>query len=155
MESFPHIMSKKMAVILLGYGIALAGLSVLVQQIAPAFAKTTFITGLAGGGLCVLWSIMAFGGSQHRTRAILTLIAVLIVLLTQVVQAWVAASDTIAIGLTGRLVATVMFLLTMGMLLYLLHGERPPEFHNPGAARSGTGSAHGNQTQTPGASRRQ
>ena len=90
---------------------------------------TTFITGIAGGGLFVLWGIVALTGHKRRTWAILTMIAVTIVLLTQVVQAWLGAS----IILTRRLMLTVMFLMTM--LLYLFHGERPPEFYTSGTAR--------------------
>lgn len=148
-------MSKRMASILLAYGVALTGLSILLRQIAPAFAKVTFIAGLLGGGLCVLCGIVAFAGHKGRTWAVLTMIAVLIVLLTQVVQAWLAASDASAISLVGRLVPTVMFLMTMGMLLYLLHGERPPEFYNPGVARQGNASLPGERVQTPGTDRRQ
>jgi hypothetical protein len=124
-------MSKKMASILLAYGVALAALGFLVQQSAPTLAKITFITGIAGGGLFVLWGIVALTGHKRRTWAILTMIAVTVVLLTQVVQAWLGAS----ISLMGRLMLTVMFLMTMGMLLYLFHGERPPEFYTSGTAR--------------------
>ena len=143
-------MSKKMASILLAYGVAFAGLSLLVQQIAPVFAKVTFVAGMVGGGLSVLWSIVAFAGHKRRAWAILTMIAVTIVLLTQVVQAWVGAPTS----LTGRLVLTVMFLMTMSMLLYLFHGERPPEFYDRGTARRENPFSHGDRPQPPDAGRR-
>ena len=140
-----------MAFILLAYGVALAGLSLVVQQIAPAFAEVTFSAGIAGGGLSVLWGIVAFTGHKRRTWAILTMIAVTVVLLTQVVQAWLGESTS----LTGRLVLTLMFLMTMGMLLYLFHGERPPEFYDPGAAaRRENPFSHGERPQPPDAGRR-
>jgi hypothetical protein len=124
-------MSKKMASILLAYGAALVVLGFLVQQNASAFAGITLIAGITGGGLSILWGIVALIGYKRRTWAILTMVPVTVVLLTQVVHAWLGGS----ISLTGRLLLTVMFLMTMGMLLYLLHGERPPEFYNPGAPR--------------------
>lgn len=139
-----------MASILMAYGVGLSGLGLLVQQIAPAFEKVTFITGIAGGGLCVLWGIIAFAGNKRRTWAVLTTIAVTIVLLTQVVQAWLGTSTS----LTGRLVLTLMFLMTMGMLLYVLHGERPPEFYDPKAARRENPFSHGERPQSPDAGRR-
>jgi len=120
-----------MASIIVAHGVVLAALGFLVQQSAPALVRITFITGIAGGGLSVLWGIVAFAGHKRRTWAILTMIAVTVVLLTQVVQAWLGAS----ISLTGRLVLTLMFLMTMSMLLYLFHGERPPEFYTSGTAR--------------------
>lgn len=141
-------MSKKMAGIIVAYGVALAVFGFLVQQSAPAFGKITFITGIAGGGLCVLWGIVAFAGNKRRTWAVLTMIAVTVVLLTQVVQAWLASTDTASTNLTGRLVLTLIFLLTMGMLLYVLHGERPPEFYDPGTARREKPSSHAEHGQS-------
>jgi len=143
-----------MASILLTYGAALAGLSFVVQQIAPAFAKVTFVAGMAGGGLSVLWGIVAFAGKKRRTWAVLTMIAVTVVLLTQVVQAWLTSTDTTSTNLTGRLVLTLMFLMTMGMLLYVLHGERPPEFYDPGVARRENPFSHGERPQSPGTRQR-
>jgi len=117
-----------MASILLGYGFTFAAFGFLVQRSAPGFAKITFITGIGGGALSVLWGIVALTGHKRRTWAILTMIAATVVLMTQVVQAWLGASTSP----TGRLVLTLMFLMTMSMLLYLFHGERPPEFYTAG-----------------------
>jgi hypothetical protein len=153
-ESFPPIMSKKMASIIVAYGVTLAALSFLAQQSAPAFAKVTFFTGIAGGGLCVLWGIVAFAGYKRRTWAGLTMILVTVALLSQVVQVWLAATDETSINLTGRLVLTLMFLMTIGMLMYLLHGERPPEFYDPGADRRKNPFSHGERPQSPDAGRR-
>src|SRR5688572_11502083 len=108
-------MSKKMASIILAYGVVLAALSVFIRETAPPFAKVTLITGIAGGALCLVWSIVAMAGHKGRTWTVLTIIAVTVVLLTQVVQVWLASTD--ATSLTGRLVLTLMFLMTMGMLL--------------------------------------
>ena len=112
-----------MASILLAYGVVLAGLSFLVQRVAPAFAKVTFIAGISGGGLSLLWSIIALAGYQRRTWAILTTFTVEVVLLTQVVPAWLDTSTS----LMGRLVLTLLFLMTVSMLLYLFFDKSPPE----------------------------
>ena len=141
-------MSKKMASIILAYGLTLAALSLLIQPFAPAFAKTILITGAAGGGLCVLWSIVALKGHQRRTWAVLTTIAVAFVTLSQAVQAWLAFSEAASTSLTGRLVVTLMFLMTVGMLLYLLHGERPPDFYNMGAARRDPSTSRGDDARS-------
>ena len=47
-------MSKKMAGVLIAYGVVLAALGLVVKNIAPGFGWVTFIAGLAGGGLCLL-----------------------------------------------------------------------------------------------------
>jgi hypothetical protein len=142
-------MSKKMAFILLTYGIALVGLSLLIRQIAPTVARVPFLVGMAGGGASVLCAIIAFAGHKRRTWAVLTMIAVAVALLTQVVQAWFEASA----GLQGRLVVTFMFLLTVGMTMYLFHGERSIEFYDGGGARQANSTSHG-EPQSPDAGRR-
>ncbi len=135
-----------MATIILAYGVTLAALSLLVQQTAPEFAKVIFITGIPGGGLCVLWGIVALAGHKRRAWAVLTIIAVAFVTLSQAVQAWFATSTS----LTARLVLTFMLLMTVGMLMYLLHGERPPEFYSKGTARGDSASARGNDAHSDG-----
>jgi hypothetical protein len=122
-------MSKKMASLLIGYGLVLAGLSLVVQNIAPAFGRIAFFAGLAGGGFSLLWGVAALAGLRGRVWAMLTAMATAFVLLTQAVHVWMASSGEGAGSLTVCLLVTSMFLLTVGMLMYLLHGERPPEFY--------------------------
>ena len=137
-----------MASLITAYGVVLAALGVLIHQISQAFAQIIFITGMAGGGLCVLWGIIAFAGHKRRAWTVLTMIAVALAVLTQVVQAWLTTDATSA-SLTGRIVLTLMLLMTIGMLMYVLHGERPPEFYDPGAARRGKDSLRGEHAQPP------
>jgi hypothetical protein len=147
-------MSRKMAVVIAGYGMVLAPLGVLIQQAAPAFAKVTFLTGIAGGGLCVLWGIIAFAGHRRRTWAVLTMIAVAFVLLNQVPQGWLGSAETHPASLTGRLVPTLMLVMTVGMLMYVLHGERTPEFYEPGSVRRGGASSPKDRPEAPSGGRR-
>jgi hypothetical protein len=147
-------MSKKMASVIAAYGVVLAALGLIIQQTAPAFAQVVFLTGVAGGGLCVLWSLIAFAGHKRRVWAMLTMIPVAVVMLIQVVHAWSASNDATSMSLTGRLVLTLMFLMTVGMLMYVLHGERPPEFYDSGTARRDKPSSRGEPAQQPVAARR-
>jgi hypothetical protein len=142
-------MSKKMASIILAYGIVLATLSLVIQKITPVSAKAIVITGIAGGGLCVLWGIVALTGYTRRAWAVLTMIAVAVVLLIQVVQAWLVSADETSLSLTGRLVLTFMLPMTVGMLIYLLYGGRPPEFYDPGAALRESPSSRRERAQSP------
>jgi hypothetical protein len=128
-------MSKKMGSIVVGYGILVAVLAFVLQQMAPALSKVTFIAGLVAGGLIVLWGIVGLTSHKRRTWAVLTLIPLAFVLLTQVVHAWSASASVTPGKLPGALLLTVLMLSTVGMLMYLLHGERPPEFYETGTAR--------------------
>jgi hypothetical protein len=53
-------------------------------------------------------------------------------------------------GTAVRLVVTLMFVVTMGMLLYLFHGERPPEFYERGGTRREQATPADIQRQSPG-----
>jgi hypothetical protein len=128
-------MSKKMASIVMAYGVVLATLGFVVQQVAPALAQVSFVTGLAGGGLCVVWGLVALAGHKRRVGAILTLIALMLVMLGQVIPAWSSVGGETSGNLAASLLLTFLVLLTVGMLMYLLHGERPAEFYMPGTVR--------------------
>jgi hypothetical protein len=132
-------MSKKMAGIIMAYGVALAGLSLAIKTVAPELAKISFLTGLLGGGLCVLWGLIALTGAKRRVAPLLTMAVVALVVLSPMLRAWMEASGTVG----GRLLLTLMLLLTVAMIMYVMHGERPPEFYQKepprqdGAAASG------------------
>jgi hypothetical protein len=140
-------MSKKMASVLIAYGGLLAGLGFVLQQVAPGFGKVTFIAGLAGGGLCMLWGIAALAGLKRRVWACLSAIATLVVLLSQAVHVWTTSAGAGTGSLMVRLVVTAMFFLTMGMVMYLFHGERPPEFYQRGASRRDNPASNQNEPQ--------
>jgi len=129
-----------MASVIVAYGVLLAALSLFIQQAAPAFAQVMLVAGMTGGGLCVLWGIVAFAGHSRRAWAVLTMVAVGFAVLTQVVPAWMDGSSA---SLGGRLVLTLMLLMTVGMLMYVLHGERPPEFYDLKAARRANPASRG------------
>lgn len=148
-EQSPLIMSKKMAGIVMAYGIVLAALSLAVRSVAPELAKVTFITGIAGGGLCLLWGLVALAGHKRRVWTILTLVAVFIVMLTQTIQGWVAVGDKSG-TYAGPLLLTLMLLLTLGMFLYVMHGERPPEFYTTEPVRRDISPSRGKDAHSGG-----
>ena len=137
-----------MASVLIAYGVVLAGLGFLLHQTAPVFGKVTFIAGLAGGGLCLLWGIAALAGLKGRSWSVLTAITVALVMLSQTVSAWMGSGSEDAGVLTVRLLVTAMMILSMGMIMYLLHGERPPEFYERGANRRTDPFASGKEAQS-------
>lgn len=124
-------MSKKMAIVLIVFGAALVGLGFAMRQVVPRHGNTTSLAGLAGGGLCLLWGIAALAGLKGRTWAVLTAIPTALVMLSQTVQVWMPLPDGDSMSLPGRLIATVMTVSTVGLVMYLFHGERPPEFYEP------------------------
>lgn len=114
-----------MAGIIMAYGVALAGLSLAIKTVAPELAKIPFLAGLSGGGLCLLWGLAAWIGHQRRVGALLTLVAVAVVVLSPTLRVWMDSSGTVA----ARLLLTLMLALTVAMIMYVMHGERPPEFY--------------------------
>lgn len=148
-EQSPLIMSKKMAGVIMAYGAVLAALGLAVGSVAPELAKITSITGIAGGGLCVLWGLVALAGHKRRAWTVLTLIAVLVVVLSQTVQAWMASTDKSG-SVAGALLLTLMLLLTVGMLMYVLHGEHPPEFYTSEPVRRSSLPSRGNDAHSDG-----
>ena len=135
-----------MAGILIVFGGGLAGLGFVLHQITPELGRVTWFTGLAGGSLSFLWGIAAWAGRRGRTGAVLTAVATAFALLSQVVPAWMAAPAENSGSLAFRVIVTAMMGLTMGMLMYLLHGERPPEFYQPGTPRPATPAPDAKQT---------
>lgn len=128
-----------MASIVMVYGLVLAALGFVLQHAASATAQLTSITGMVGGGLCVLWGIVALAGHKRRAWAILTAMAVGFVAVSQTVHVWMASTDEVSGSLAGRLLLTLVLFMTVGLLMYLLHGERPAEFYESGSdQRSGT-----------------
>lgn len=115
-----------MASILIIYGIVVLTPSLFVQKTPDG---SVFITGVVLGALCVLWGFVGFAGNRKRVGAILTVMASAFTGLFHAVPAWLAAVEDGSAS-TFTLLVTVLFFVSIGMLLYLFHGERPPEFYN-------------------------
>ena len=104
-------MNKTLGLLLVGYSLLVAGLSYLVYHLAPGVARPTLITGLVGGGLCLVWGLRALAGSGGKALPLLTLIPVSFALLPQTVTSWSGASRTVA------MVTTLLLVLSVGMLV--------------------------------------
>ena len=127
-----------MASAVIAYGVLLAVLSFLIHQAATAPSKITLVTGIVGGGLSVLCGIVALAGYKRRTWAVLTTVAVTFVMLSEVVQAWMPTPTAESPSLVLRLLLSLMLLMTVGMTMYLVHGERSPEFYSTADRREST-----------------
>lgn len=123
-----------MASILIGYGIALACLGLVLRQAAPEFGRVASLAAGVAGGLNILWGVAAMAGMKRRAGAVLTTIPVAGILLLRTVDAWMMSASELSPAAGVRLLLTTMLLGTLAMLAYLLHGERPPEFPQAGAA---------------------
>lgn len=121
-----------MASVLIAYGVVLTGLGLILQNLAPTLVRVAFIAAVAGGGLSLVWGVAALAGFKGRTWATFSVAVAAIVLLSQTIHFWMPASEDAASNLAVRALVTVMFLTTIGIVMYLLHGERPPEFYQPG-----------------------
>jgi hypothetical protein len=114
-------MNKTIGLQLIVYSLLLAGLSYLVHHLAPALARPTLITGLAGGALCLVWGLWAVAGNRGKALPILTLIPVNFVLLSQVVTVWSGGGERIQGRGTAAAVITVLFALSIAMLMRIAY----------------------------------
>ena len=110
-------MNKTIGLQLIVYSLLLAGLSYLVHYLAPALARPTLITGLAGGLLCLVWGVRAIQGNTGIALPILTLVPVNFTLLAQTVITW-AGEFTNAPGHRAAAgVISLLLLLSLGMMI--------------------------------------
>jgi hypothetical protein len=110
-------MNKTIGLLLVVYSLLLAGLSYLVYHLAPGVARTTLITGLVGGALCLVWGVRAVAGSGGKGLPLLTLMPVSFVLLPQTFMSWSAASGGLQAGRTVAVVTTLLLALSLLMLV--------------------------------------
>ena len=110
-------MNKTVGLLLVVYSLLLAGLSYLVYHLAPGVARTTLITGLVGGALCLVWGIRALAGSGGKALPLLTLIPVSFVLLPQTFMSWSGGNAGFHGGRTVATVITLLLALSLAMLV--------------------------------------
>jgi peptidoglycan/LPS O-acetylase OafA/YrhL len=120
-------MSMEVAFDLVLCGALLVGSSFLAQRLQPDLQRVTLFTGLAGGGLCVLWGVLGRRGTRCHGCAMVTLAAAACVCVRQAVQSWNASP---AIESKGRIVAALMMVLVVfcvGMLANLAQEGKGPQ----------------------------
>jgi len=136
-------MNKPIGLQLVVYGLLLAGLSLLTNHWAPALARPTLITGLAGGALCLLWGVLALLGNRRKAWSLLTLIPVSFVMLSQTVTTWLAGSEAVPERRTVAVVITTMFALSIAMLMRVAYagafaqGQAGPDRERDGRVKHG------------------
>ncbi len=113
-------MNKNLGLELTTYGLLLVGLSLLVRQLAPAATQATFIGGLAGGMLSIIWGCRAILGSRSKAWALLTLIPTTFLMLSQTFVSWFGA-DELPNRRTVAATITVMLVLSFGILMIVAY----------------------------------
>jgi len=129
-------MNKALGLELAVYGLLLAGLGCLTHYLAPALAKPTLISGLAGGALCLLWGVRAMKGSRGKAWAILTLIPVTFVMLSQSVMTWSGGSQVVPGRRMAAVVITVLCVFSIWMLMRVAYAGMASE-GQPGSPTKG------------------
>jgi len=110
-------MNKTLGLLLVVYSLLVAGLSYLVYHLAPGVARPTLITGLAGGGLCLIWGVRALAGGGGKALPLLTLIPVSFALLPQAATSWSGGGGGLQAGRTVAVLITLMLVFSLGMLV--------------------------------------
>ena len=112
-------MNKSIGLQLIVYSLLLAGLSYLTYNLAPA--PTTLSAGLIGGALCFVWGLRAMAGSPGKALALLTLIPLNFVLLSQTVIGWGGGNNGIQGHTASAVINTLLFVLSIGMLMRIAY----------------------------------
>ena len=133
-------MNKTIGLQLVVYSLLLTGLSYLVHHLAPAIARPTLITGLAGGALCVVWGLRAVAGSRGKALPLLTLVPISFVMLSQTVITWGGGSQEVPGRRLAAVVITVLFVLSVGMLMRIAYAGAVFDGKPASPTRDGGGS---------------
>ncbi|HEX7860991.1 MAG TPA: hypothetical protein VF773_11730 [Verrucomicrobiae bacterium] len=118
-----------MTALILIYGAILCVFAVTLRIVATQ--KVALIIGtLSAGLLSVAIGVAALFGEKRRRWIVITLVGFVMFIAMQAITVWTAPSE--GSGAVTRSLTTMAALLSFGMLLYSLHGERPPEFYRSG-----------------------
>jgi peptidoglycan/LPS O-acetylase OafA/YrhL len=122
-------MSLEVAADLVVCGVLLAGLSVLARHVQPDFQRATLLTGLVGGGLCVVWGVLGRRGVRCRARAMVTLVAMACLFVRQALLSWNSSVESRS---ESRMVMALMAMLVVfcaGMLANLVREGKQDRSH--------------------------
>jgi len=120
-------LSLEAALDLVVCGLLLAGLSFLAHHLQPSLWHGTLTTGLAGGGLCILWGAQGRGGTFCRRGGMLTLALGACVFVHQAAQSWAASAAGESKGRMVAALMTVLVLCCLGMVATLAQeGKKAP-----------------------------
>jgi hypothetical protein len=128
-------MNKTIGLQLIIYSLLLIGLSFVVYYLAPALARPTLVTGLIGGALCLVWGLLAMAGKRGRALPLLTLVPVNFALLSQTVLGWTGGSQEVVGRRSAAVVITLLFVLSVGMLMRIAYAEEETNGHSAGTVK--------------------
>ena len=112
-------MNKTIGIQLVIYSLLVAGFSYLTYHLAPSLARTTLITGLAGGALCLVSGLRTIGGSRSKVIALLTLFPVCYSLLSQTVIVW--GGEPMAGRRPAAAMITLLLVLSLAMFIRIAY----------------------------------
>lgn len=108
------MLNRKLCLALICYACVAPFLGWLVRSWVPWMAGATFKVGFVGGGLCLLWGLLAWLGRRVRAGAILTLAVMAFVILSDTVTMWMerkfckmSLALTVLMGLTVLLLTAL------------------------------------------------
>jgi hypothetical protein len=122
------LLNSKLRAALTLYAPLAAGLGWLVHSWAPWMVQKTCYAALIGGGLCLVWAMLAWLGHRVRAGAIVTLMVMGFLFLADTVHMWQERGRCkMSAALTGLTMLTVLLLTALAHNL----GGPPPEDKPP------------------------
>ena len=123
------VLNHKLCAALSLYAPLAAWLGWLLHEWTPWMAGKSLRAGLIGGGLCLLWALLAWRGHRVRPWAIVTLAVMGFLFLADTVEMWqgrgLCKMSVVLTGLTG------VTALLMAALAHKLGGPHPGERFPP------------------------
>lgn len=105
------MLNYKLCLALTLYPPLAAALAWLVHSWASWLTQRTFYAGLVGGGLCLVWAMLAWLGHRVRAGAIVSLMVMGFLFLADTVTLWQERGfGKLSVVLTGLTVLTVLLL---------------------------------------------
>lgn len=114
-------MNKTVGILLIVYSLLLAGLVFFVRWHVPALGEPIIATGLVGSLFCLVWGTRIVAGHQGKAPALLTLVPMTFVLLSQTVIAWTSEHGESPGLRPAALPLTGMLVLSLGMLMRIAY----------------------------------
>ncbi|MBN8247430.1 MAG: hypothetical protein J0L84_08305 [Verrucomicrobia bacterium] len=137
-------MTKPMSWIVLCFGLVELSMVIALHRTGHGLAGWTYPAALVAGGVLSACGLQGLRGRASRTGPVATVSLLALLMLVETVRAWLNSDLASGDAAFAALLSTVLLVLLVGLLMYLLHGDRDAAFYRiPPAGDRGDGTVAG------------